>query len=130
MKVLEALAQHFAGRPIDWDELEHALIRADLGVPLTTRIIKRLQEREAWSLLGISGVKKIAGKEIPKILREKKKPIQRVPEKPTVILIVGVNGAGKTTSLAKLALYLGSGGSPNRQCRILLAAADTFRAAA
>jgi len=130
MKFLEALAQHFAGRPIDWDELEHALIRADLGVPLTTRIIKRLQEREAWSLLGISDVIKIAREEISKILPGKTKPIQAVPGKPTVILIVGVNGTGKTTSLAKLAHHLGSGGSPNRQCRILLAAADTFRAAA
>ncbi|HME89178.1 MAG TPA: signal recognition particle receptor subunit alpha, partial [Chthoniobacterales bacterium] len=110
MKFLEALAQHFAGRPIDWDELEHALIRADLGVPLTTRIIKRLQEREAWSLLGISDVIKIAREEISKILPGKTKPIQAVPGKPTVILIVGVNGTGKTTSLAKLAHHLGSGG--------------------
>ena len=60
MKFLEALAQQFAGKPIDWDELEHALIRADLGVALTTRIIGKLQEREAWSLLGIQDVVKVA----------------------------------------------------------------------
>src|SRR5256885_3614855 len=114
MKFLEALAQQFAGKPIDWDELEHALIRADLGVPITTRIIKKLQEREAWSLLGISDVIKVARDEISEILPQKTEPIRPVSEKPTVVLIVGVNGAGKTTSVAKLAHYLGSGGSPNR----------------
>jgi fused signal recognition particle receptor len=122
MKFLEALAQQFAGKPIDWEELEHALIRADLGVPLTTRIIKRLQEREAWSLLGINDVIKVAREEIAKILPAEIKPIRPIPGKPTVILIVGVNGTGKTTSTAKLAHYLGR--------TVMLAAADTFRAAA
>jgi fused signal recognition particle receptor len=130
MKFLEALAQQFAGKPIDWDELEHAFIRADLGVPLTTRIINKLQEREAWSLLGISDVIKVAREEIAKILPHETKPIQSAATKPTVILIVGVNGTGKTTSVAKLAHHLGSDGSPNRHSRVLLAAADTFRAAA
>ena len=143
MKFLEALAQQFAGKPIDWDELEHALIRADLGVALTTRIIKKLQEREAWSLLGITDVIKVAREEISKILPTDAKPIEPVPGKPVVILIVGVNGTGKTTSTAKLASYLRRGGtgsvpsgktgttrrSPLQQS-VLLAAADTFRAAA
>ena len=135
MKFLEALAQQFAGKPIDWDELEHALIRADLGVALATRIIKKLQEREAWSLLGISDVIKVARDEIANILPNETKPIRAISGKPNVILIVGVNGTGKTTSVAKLAHYLGSNaspartGSPNRH-RILLAAGDTFRAAA
>jgi len=114
MKFLEALAQQFAGKPIDWDELEHGLVRADLGVALTTRIISKLQEHEAWSLLGIQDVIKIAREEIAKILPTETKPIQPIPGKPNVILIVGVNGTGKTTSTAKLAHYLGSGGSPNR----------------
>ena len=127
MKFLEALAQQFAGKPIDWDELEHALIRADLGVPLTTRIINKLQEREAWSLLGISDVIKFAREEISQILPKETKPIHRATGTPTVILVVGVNGTGKTTSVAKLAHYLGSTASP---ARTLLAAADTFRAAA
>jgi fused signal recognition particle receptor len=140
MKFLEALAQQFAGKPIDWDELEHALIRADLGVALTTRIIKKVQEREAWSLLGISDVIKVAREEISKNLPTETKLIQPISRKPNVVLIVGVNGTGKTTSTAKLAHYLGSGGSPNRHQvraidpnrppRVLLAAADTFRAAA
>jgi fused signal recognition particle receptor len=139
MKFLEALAQQFAGKPIDWDDLEHALIRADLGVALTTRIIAKLQEREAWSLLRIQDVIKVARQEIAEILPTKAKPIQPLSGKPNVILIVGVNGTGKTTSVAKLAHYLGRGGSPEAPANaspartrhtVLLAAADTFRAAA
>src|SRR5438874_9647123 len=106
MKFLEALAQQFAGKPIEWDELEHALIRADLGVALTTRIIAKLQEREAWSLLGIQDVIKVAREEIAKILAAKAKPLQPISGKPNVILVAGVNGTGKTTSVAKLAHYL------------------------
>src|SRR5256885_4643521 len=135
MKFLEALAQQFAGKPIDWDELEHALIRADLGVPLATRIIKKLQEREAWSLLGISDVIKTTREEIGKILPAETKPIEPLSGKPNVILVVGVNGTGKTTSVAKLAHHLlGRGDCPQLPAqdrhRVLLAAADTFRAAA
>ena len=125
MKFLEALAQQFAGKPIDWDELEHALIRADLGVALTTRIIAKLQEREAWSLLGIQDVIKVAREEITKILPAKAKPLQPISGKPNVILVAGVNGTGKTTSVAKLAHYL-----KQHRHTVLLAAADTFRAAA
>jgi len=131
MRFFDAIAQQFAGKPIDWDELEHALIRADLGVPLTTRILKTLQDREAWSLLGIRDVIKIARQEISKILPPETKPIVPIAVKPMVILIVGVNGTGKTTSTAKLAHYLQVGAiTPNRPSKILLAAADTFRAAA
>ena len=136
MKFLEALAQQFAGKPIDWDELEHALIRADLGVALTTRIIAKLQEREAWSLLGIQDVIKVAREEIAKILPAKAKPLQPISGKPNVILVVGVNGTGKTTSVAKLAHYLKLAAGrvrPNggqHRHTVLLAAADTFRAAA
>jgi fused signal recognition particle receptor len=140
MKFFEALAQTFAGKPIDWDELEEALVRADIGVPITTRIIKKLQDREAWSLLGISDVIKVAREEILEILPDHPGPILPLSGKPKVILIVGVNGTGKTTSTAKLAKYLqGMGGSPEsirgqsplpKNHTILLAAADTFRAAA
>jgi fused signal recognition particle receptor len=143
MKFFEALAQTFANKPIDWDELEHSLIRADLGVPLTTRIMAKLQEQEAWSLLGIQNVIKVAREEIAKILPTGIKPIQPIPGKPSVILVVGVNGAGKTTSVAKLAHYLQTNcrasvsdaaafhrNALQNPCRVLLAAADTFRAAA
>jgi len=145
MNFLQSLAQQFAGKPIDWDELEEGLIRADLGVPMTMRIIKTLQEREAWSLLGIGDVIKAVREEIARILPPDSAPIRRASGKPMVILIVGVNGTGKTTSTAKLAHYLRSrGGSPEPsavdwgqsplpsedQQSVMLAAADTFRAAA
>ena len=125
MKFLESLAKQFAGKPIDWDELEEALIRADLGVPMTMRIIKTLQEREAWALLGIGDVIKAVREEIARILPRDSAPIRPATGKPTVILIVGVNGTGKTTSTAKLARNLMHAGRS-----VMLAAADTFRAAA
>ena len=125
MNFLQSLAQQFAGKPIDWDELEESLIRADLGVPMTTRIIKTLQEREAWSLMGISDVVKVVRAEIARILPSNPPPIRPLPAKPKVILLLGVNGTGKTTSTAKLAHYL-----QHDRHSVLLAAADTFRAAA
>src|SRR5947208_6370002 len=125
MNFLQSLAKKFTGKPIDWDELEEALIRADLGVSMTMRIIKTLQEREAWALLGIGDVIKAVREEIARILPLRPTPIRRANGKPTVILIVGVNGTGKTTSTAKLAHYL-----QKHRHTVLLAAADTFRAAA
>jgi fused signal recognition particle receptor len=125
MTFLQSLAQQFAGKPIDWDELEESLIRADLGVPMTTRIIKTLQEREAWSLMGIIDVVKVVRAEIARILPPNPPPIRPLPAKPKVILLLGVNGTGKTTSTAKLAHYL-----QHDRHSVLLAAADTFRAAA
>jgi len=131
MKILQTLAQQFAGKPIDGDELEESLIRADLGVPMATRIIKTLQEREAWSLLGIGDVIKAVREEIARVLPPDPMPIRRRHDKPTVILIVGVNGTGKTTSTAKLANYLRVGAIDlKRPPEVMLAAADTFRAAA
>ena len=132
MKFLEHLAQQFAGKPIDWDELEESLIRTDLGVPMTTRIIKTLQEREAWSLLGIGDVIKAVREEIERVLPPDPMPIRQAKGKSgksTVILIVGVNGTGKTTSTAKLAHYLRAI-DRKRAPEVMLAAADTFRAAA
>src|SRR5882757_11273803 len=125
MKFLQSLAQTFANKPIDWDELEESLIRADLGVSMTTRIIKTLQDREAWSLIGINDVVKVVREEIARILPRNPAAIRPLTGKPKVILLLGVNGTGKTTSTAKLAHYL----QQNRH-RVLLAAADTFRAAA
>jgi fused signal recognition particle receptor len=125
MNFFQSLAQTFANKPIDWDELEAALIRADLGVPITTRIIKRLQEREAWLLAGIGDVIQVAREEIEKILPLNPAAIRPLPAKPKAILIVGVNGTGKTTSTAKLAHYF-----QRDRHTVLLAAADTFRAAA
>jgi len=125
MNFLQSLVEKFAGKPVDWDELEETLIRADLGVPLTMRIIKRLQEREAWSVTGLKEIEKVVRDEVARVLPIDPAPIRPLPAKPKVILIIGVNGTGKTTSTAKLAHYL----KTNRHT-VMLAAADTFRAAA
>jgi fused signal recognition particle receptor len=146
MNFLETLTKQFSGKPIDWDELEESLIRADLGVPMTMRIIKTLQEREAWALLGIGDIIKAVREEIARILPRDPAPLRRAKDKPTVLLIVGVNGTGKTTSTAKLAHYLMKtehcrasvsdasafhrSALQQHQHRVMLAAADTFRAAA
>jgi fused signal recognition particle receptor len=92
---------------------------------MTARIIKTLQEREAWSLMGISDVVKVVHQEIARILPTNTAAIRPMADKPNVILLLGVNGTGKTTSTAKLARYL-----QRNKHSVLLAAADTFRAAA
>jgi fused signal recognition particle receptor len=125
MNFLQSLVEKFAGKPIDWDELEESLIRADLGVPLTMRIVKRLQEREAWSVTGLSEIERVVREEIALVLPVDAPSIRPLPAKPKVILLVGVNGTGKTTSAAKLAYYFKKG-----RHTVMLAAADTFRAAA
>src|SRR5438132_8938195 len=125
MHFLPSISHQLSGKPIDWHNREQALIRADLGAPMTMRIIKKFQEREAWALLGIGDVIKAVRAEVARILPSRPTLTHRANGKPTVILIVGVNGTGKTTSTAKLAHYL----KRDRQS-VMLAAADTFRAAA
>src|SRR5438874_4404525 len=125
MNFLKSLVQKFTGEPVDWDELEESLIRADLGVPMTFRILKSLQERAQRSAITAADIAEVAREEIGRILPIAPVPITPLPVKPKVLLIVGVNGTGKTTSTAKLAHFFKS----NRHS-VLLAAADTFRAAA
>lgn len=125
MNFLKSLVQKFTGKPVDWDELEEALIRADLGVPITLRIVAALQERAKTTLITSNDISEVTRAEIARVLPIAPPPIRPLPSGPKVILIVGVNGTGKTTSTAKLAHYF----KRNRHT-VLLAAADTFRAAA
>jgi fused signal recognition particle receptor len=125
MNFLRSLVQRFTGKPVDWDELEESLIRADLGVPMTLRITKALQERAQRTTITAADITEVAREEIGRILPIAPVPIRPFPAKPKVLLIVGVNGTGKTTSTAKLAHFF----KRNRHS-VLLAAADTFRAAA
>lgn len=119
----KSLIQKFTGRPVDWEELEEALIRADLGVPMTQRILKALQARD--EKLTAESVVAVAREEILKVLPRDNLMLRPLASKPKVVLIVGVNGTGKTTSSAKLAGFLKRKGHS-----VVLAAADTFRAAA
>ncbi len=120
---LKNLWQKMTGKPVDWDELEEALIRADLGLPMTMRILKTLQERPEKPTA--EKVMEVCREEIIKILPREAWTLRPLPSKPKVILVVGVNGTGKTTSTAKLAALL-----KRRGHSVLLVAADTFRAAA
>jgi len=101
------------------------LIRADLGVPMTQRILEALQARAQHSPITSNDISEVARDEIGRILPMAPLPITPHPARPKVLLIVGVNGTGKTTSTAKLAHYF----KRNRHS-VMLAAADTFRAAA
>lgn len=113
-----ALTQQFAGFDPDaedaWEQLEEALIGADVGVPATAELVRRLEERG-----GLDGLEE----ELASMLGEP--GTLDVSARPTVILVVGVNGTGKTTTIGKLAAKLSAHG-----LSVLLAAADTFRAAA
>jgi fused signal recognition particle receptor len=113
----------FRGEPIDWEELEETLIRADIGVSMTQKILESIKARSGFA--SADTVMQVTREEILKILPPPEPPLFPLPAKPKVVLLVGVNGTGKTTSSAKLAYWLKSQG---RTC--LLVAADTFRAAA
>ncbi len=109
MKFFKNIIDTFASKPVDWDELEESLIRSDIGVPMTLRILKTLREREAWSWVTANDIAEVARDEIGRVLPINPPPIRPLPAHPKVILIVGVNGTGKTTSAAKLAHFLKQG---------------------
>ncbi len=119
--------------PEVWDELEEALIGADVGAALTSRLLDTVRERarKAGANDGAS-VKAILQDGMVRVLESFPRSVSPLvnaeaplPAKPYVVLMVGVNGAGKTTSIAKLAHLLSQDGK-----RVLLAAAETCRAAA
>ncbi|MFQ5934071.1 MAG: signal recognition particle-docking protein FtsY [Dehalococcoidia bacterium] len=112
-----------------WDDLEELLISADVGVQTTTKLSEALQERVKKERLGDANeIRQMLKEEMVNILRA---PIQNggflesVDSRPAVVLVVGVNGGGKTTSIAKLARAF-----IEEDRKVVLAAADTFRAAA
>jgi len=113
------------------DNLEDALVSADVGIDTTVRIIKQIEQRVAKDkYLGTSELNKILQEEIEAMLVDAPEQSYRdfsVPagHKPHVILVVGVNGVGKTTTIGKLAYNFKKAGRS-----VLLGAADTFRAAA
>ena len=103
----------------DWDELENALLEADLGPELSADIVKQARSVKAED--ATAALTEI----LTSTLSKKPREIIRATSGPTSILVVGVNGTGKTTSVAKLGLYFTS-----QESSVLLCAADTFRAAA
>ena len=113
------------------DDLEEVLITADVGVPTTLKIIQAIEERvERDKYLGTSELKQILKEELLAILSEyNAKELfsfsQQFPHAPHVIMIVGVNGVGKTTTIGKMAHRFTQAGK-----KVVLGAADTFRAGA
>ena len=125
------VAQLFQGGQVDgvvWEELEEALLSADVGVSTTQALLERARTR-----LRETGGKalEVVKREMEAQFREPRSALTRLLEhgegrpKPMVVLVVGVNGSGKTTAIARLAHYYQGGGD-----RVILGAADTFRAAA
>jgi fused signal recognition particle receptor len=123
-KSRRALTEQIAAAAFDpgdeeaWERLEEALIAADVGVPTTAELVQRLEARGDAVELGAA-----LSEEAAQLLGEP--PRLDLGAQPTVILVVGVNGTGKTTTIGKLAKRLSEHGHS-----VLLAAADTFRAAA
>jgi len=113
------------------DNLEDALVSADVGVDTTIEIIKKIEERVARDkYLGTGELNKILKEEIEQLLVDAPAANSYafdsdLPTKPYIILVVGVNGVGKTTTIGKLAYNFKQAGK-----NVLLGAADTFRAAA
>ncbi|UCD21531.1 MAG: signal recognition particle-docking protein FtsY [Chloroflexota bacterium] len=112
-----------------WEELEELLVSADVGVETTSKLLGKVRQRVKTDKLSeVSQIRKTLKEEMVNLLdipRSENSIPERGAEFPHIILVVGVNGSGKTTSIAKLAYCLISQGK-----RVILAAADTFRAAA
>ena len=113
-----SLAAFDAADEAAWERLEESLIMADVGVPATAELVQRLETRGADGDLGPA-----LAEELERLLGDP--GTLAVQERPSVVLVVGVNGTGKTTTIGKLASVLREHGHS-----VVLAAADTFRAAA
>jgi fused signal recognition particle receptor len=107
------------------EHLEEALIGADLGVETSLALVERLRERSRrGEAEDLSRLRRILAEEMGKLLLERPRPAE-LGAGPAIVLVVGVNGVGKTTSIAKLARREQAAGR-----RVVIAAGDTFRAAA
>jgi fused signal recognition particle receptor len=124
-----SIARVFVGAKIDdalYEDLESALLMADAGIHATEYLLKDLKRRVKQSgVTEASAVKGLLADALTELLQPLEKPLRVGEFAPTVMMVVGVNGAGKTTSIGKLTRHLADGGQ-----KVLLAAADTFRAAA
>lgn len=128
-KTGSGIAQVFTGTRIDdalYEELESALLLADTGVSATAFLLEDLKRRvKTAKATEPAAVKGLLADALTALLLPLQQPLQIGAASPTVIMVTGVNGAGKTTSIGKLTRHLAQA-----HCKVLLAAADTFRAAA
>ena len=128
-RVTESITSIFTKRKLDQatlGELEDALIQADLGVAVAARLVQKLGKERFGKEVTDEDVRAAFAEDIAEILQPVARPLAIDPaRKPHVVLVVGVNGSGKTTTIAKLAHLLKGEGR-----KVMLAAGDTFRAAA
>ncbi len=128
-KTGSSISQVFTGAQIDdalYEELETALLLADTGVAATDFLLEEVKRKvAATGATRPVQAKNILVDALTQLLRPLEKPLTIGERQPTVIMVAGVNGAGKTTSIGKLTKHLADAGET-----VLLAAADTFRAAA
>ena len=124
-----SIAQVFTGTQIDdalYEELEGALLMADAGVKATEFLLEDLRQRVKFAgVTDPAAVKGLLADALTELLQPLEKQLVIGEAMPTVMMVVGVNGAGKTTSIGKLTRHLAEAGE-----KVLLSAADTFRAAA
>ena len=106
------------------EEIEEALIAADLGPAVAARIRTRLADQKFAKGIDDAGIRQVVAEEVEQVLAPVARPLA-ITHRPHVVLVVGVNGSGKTTTIAKLARMFKADGH-----KVMLAAGDTFRAAA
>ncbi|MEP3345382.1 MAG: signal recognition particle-docking protein FtsY [Litoreibacter sp.] len=107
------------------EALEELLIASDMGVDTSLRVTANMAEGRFGKKLSTQEIKDLLASEITKIMEPVAKPMPIYPKRPQVVLVVGVNGSGKTTTIGKLALQFSNAGK-----KVVIAAGDTFRAAA
>ena len=107
------------------EQLEELLIASDMGVDTALRVTANLAEGRYGKKLSVEEIKKLLSDEITRIMEPVAKPLPIYPKRPQVVLVVGVNGSGKTTTIGKLASQFRAAGKS-----VVIAAGDTFRAAA
>ena len=107
------------------EQLEELLISADMGVDTALRVVANLAEGRMGQRMSVPEVKSALAAEITRIMEPVARPLPLYPQKPQVVLVVGVNGSGKTTTIGKLASQFRAAGKT-----VMIAAGDTFRAAA
>ncbi|MDF1854791.1 signal recognition particle-docking protein FtsY [Pseudooceanicola sp.] len=107
------------------ESLEDLLIASDMGVDTALRVTANLAEGRMGRKLSTAEIKRLLADEITRIMDPVARPMPLYPKKPQVVLVVGVNGSGKTTTIGKLASQFNAAGK-----KVIIAAGDTFRAAA
>ena len=107
------------------EQLEELLITADMGVDTALRVTANMAEGRFGKKLSTDEIKRLLAAEITRIMDPVARPLPIYARKPQVVLVVGVNGSGKTTTIGKLASQFRAAGK-----KVVIAAGDTFRAAA